>query len=62
MWLIANVGKDNVDLFETVEAQIIVLDVILDKVLEKSVAEREAVAKLLMVIADEAKFMDWEAW
>jgi len=61
MKMIVDVGKDNVDLFETVEAQIIVLDVILEKVLEKSVQEREAVAKLLMVIADEAKFMDWEA-
>ncbi|CBY37871.1 unnamed protein product, partial [Oikopleura dioica] len=59
--MIVDVGKNNVDLFETVEAQIIVLDVILEKVLEKSVQEREAVAKLLMVISDEAKFMDWEA-
>ena len=62
MKMIVDVAKDNVDLFKTVEAQIIVLDVILENVLEKSVQEREAVAKFLMVIADEAKFMDWEAW
>ena len=62
MKMIVEVGKDNVDLFETVEAQTIILDVILEKVIEKSDKDRDAVAKLLMVIADEAKFMDWEAW
>ncbi|CAG5105893.1 Oidioi.mRNA.OKI2018_I69.chr1.g2544.t3.cds [Oikopleura dioica] len=59
--MIVDVGKDNVDLFETVDHQIIILDVLLEKVIEKSVGDREALSKLLMVIADEAKFMDWEA-
>lgn len=62
MKMIVEVGKDNVDLFETAEAQTIILDVILEKVIEKSDKDRDAVAKLLMAIADEAKFMDREAW
>ena len=62
MKMIVEVGKDNVDLFETVDHQIIILDVLLEKVIEKSPKDREALSKLLMVIADEAKFMDWEAW